>query len=69
MKSTETQIGEWVNVMGYITDNQRQDLTTDEESEIGIQALVLWPAGPFNLASYEMSLHQKTMDEKARDPA
>lgn len=65
MKSTETQIGEWVNVMGYITDNQKQNRIIDENSEISVQALVLWSAGPFNRTSYEKSLDQKTTDEMA----
>ncbi|KAH7407791.1 CST complex subunit Ten1 [Cadophora sp. MPI-SDFR-AT-0126] len=64
LKSNETQIGEWVNVMGYITSSQKQKVNGEDKVEIGVQALVLWSAGPFNLAGYENSLDEKAADEQ-----
>ncbi|PVH76211.1 hypothetical protein DL98DRAFT_296358 [Cadophora sp. DSE1049] len=64
LKSNETQIGEWVNVMGYNTGGQKQKVNGEEKVEIGVQALVLWSAGPFNLAGYEKSLDDKAADEQ-----
>ncbi|KAH7356604.1 CST complex subunit Ten1 [Rhexocercosporidium sp. MPI-PUGE-AT-0058] len=59
LNSNETQIGEWVNVMGYITGGEKWKIIGGEKVEVGVQALVLWSAGPFDLARYERSLDQK----------
>ncbi|KAK0107058.1 hypothetical protein ONS95_003768 [Cadophora gregata] len=64
LKSNETQIGEWVNVMGYITGGQKHKVGGEQNVEIGVQALVLWSAGPINLAGYEKSLDEKAVDEQ-----
>ncbi|KAL2073635.1 hypothetical protein VTL71DRAFT_10961 [Oculimacula yallundae] len=64
LKSNETQIGEWVNVMGYVTSTLRSTDPGKDKMEIRIQALVLWPAGSFDLAGYEKSLDQKAADER-----
>jgi len=58
LKSHETQIGEWVNVMGYI-EHTKQSTPGIDDLEVRIQALVLWSSGPFNLQSYERSLDRK----------
>jgi len=64
LKSNETHIGEWVNVMGYITGGQKEKVNDEEKVQIGVQALVLWSAGPFSLAGYEKSLDEKAADEQ-----
>lgn len=54
MQSQESQIGEWVNVMGYV---QSQPLSKHPDDPVAkIQALVLWSAGSINLQNYERSL-------------
>lgn len=69
LKSNETQIGEWVHVMGYITSDQKHNRTPDARLEIGVQAVVLWSAGPFSLTGYEKSLDQRAIDEKVKTKA
>jgi hypothetical protein len=59
LKSHETRIGEWVNVMGYIERMKKQNNPSSNQSEIRVQALVLWSSGPFNLEGYERSLDRK----------
>ena len=59
MKSNETQIGEWVNVMGYIQTPLSSNSVAASEA-VNIQAIVLWSTGPLNLQGYEQSLAQKT---------
>jgi hypothetical protein len=60
VKSHETQIGEWVNVIGYVEAGQQ---TMPNESkgikqlDILVQAIVLWSSGPvFKPEGYERSL-------------
>lgn len=56
----QTRPGEWVNVIGYVTENPGQpsadsppgtDLTT-----ACVQAILLWSAGPVNPQQYEESV-------------
>jgi hypothetical protein len=61
LKSEETRIGAWVNVIGYI-ERKKQNVSTTNEGELRIQALVLWSSGPFNLDNYERSLDRKTAE-------
>ncbi|KAH8821113.1 CST complex subunit Ten1 [Xylogone sp. PMI_703] len=64
LKSTETQIGEWVNVMGYVTPKPRDDLpaiSKKSRNGIYVQAIVLWSAGPIKLDKYEQSLDQQNL--------
>ncbi|KAF8862445.1 hypothetical protein BDZ45DRAFT_671185 [Acephala macrosclerotiorum] len=58
MKSHETQIGEWVNVMGYVAPLQsKSKIQADQERPtVNIQAIVLWSSASFNLQAYEKSL-------------
>ncbi|KAH8685940.1 CST complex subunit Ten1 [Tricladium varicosporioides] len=56
LKAEETQIGEWVNVIGYIGIDQSPLSSHEKNAYIPIQAIVLWPTGPFNLQTYERSL-------------
>jgi len=59
IKSHETQIGEWVTVMGYVIGQQKKQEPNHETSEVSVQAIVLWSAGSFNLQAYEKSFVQK----------
>ena len=64
LKSNETHIGEWVNVMGYITGGQKEKVNGEEKIQISVQALVLWSTGPFSLVGYEKSFDEKAADEQ-----
>lgn len=53
--STDTQVGEWINVMGYITvpsSTQHRD-SGDKKTTVSVQAIVLWSAGSVKLNEYE----------------
>jgi hypothetical protein len=63
MKSNETRIGEWVNVIGYVQSQQNLETSEKNQSSIPVQAIVLWSPGPFNLEGYERSLDQKSIEE------
>ena len=58
LHSTDTRVGEWVNVMGYITvPSSKQDRTCeDKQANISVQAIVLWSAGSVKLDEYEKFL-------------
>jgi hypothetical protein len=45
--------------MGYIERMKKQNNPSSNQSEIRVQALVLWSSGPFNLEGYERSLDRK----------
>lgn len=64
LKSNETQIGEWVNVIGYIQTPQQKPtkLSNDTYPRTRIQAIVLWSSGPLKLDGYEKSLEQQKAD-------
>ncbi|PBP25107.1 hypothetical protein BUE80_DR003933 [Diplocarpon rosae] len=66
IKSNETQIGEWVNVMGYIASDTSNHRATKDDLNIHVQAIVLWSAKSFNLRGYEKSLDQRAMDDRTR---
>jgi hypothetical protein len=62
LKTHENQIGEWVNVIGYVERTKKQNTMSDDDLEVRVQALVLWSSGPFNLQGYERSLDRKTTE-------
>lgn len=60
LKSDETQIGQWVNVIGYVVSPVRTKMKEAiSESNVTVQAIVLWPSGPLKLDSYERCLDQQ----------
>ena len=69
LKSTDTQIGEWVNVIGYITIDQQipPKQPNGHNSDIQVQAIVLWSSGSLKLGGYEKSLDQQNADALIND--
>ena len=61
LKSYETRFGEWINVIGYIQAPQQNPGTHSDslDSNVYVQALVLWSAGPMKIDGYENSLDQQ----------
>ncbi|KAK2057709.1 hypothetical protein LY76DRAFT_606045 [Colletotrichum caudatum] len=56
MKPNQTQIGEWVNVVGYVKPSPpgtRTRGTAQEPEKAAVQALILWSTGPLDLQRYE----------------
>lgn len=61
LKVEQTDYGQWVNVIGYITSKEgrasldSQSKPSSESHVVGIQALVLWVAQGLDVGSYEES--------------
>lgn len=55
LKAEQTRVGEWVNVIGYVTSTDSKKLG-DTNPVVEVQATLLWPAGPLNLEKYEASV-------------
>jgi hypothetical protein len=64
LKSSETRIGEWVNVIGYIRSPQKSQINRpdDVQLQVQVQAILLWSSGPLKLDGYERSLDQQRAD-------
>ena len=55
LKRTDTLVGEWVNVVGYITDI----LGRQETVKVHVQAVMLWSAGAIRLEEYERAVRER----------
>ena len=74
MKRTDTQVGEWVNVIGYVQveeDGRRgarkKKVQREEQGQtVKVQAVVLWSAGSVKLAEYEKSVAMRKSSEADR---
>lgn len=71
LKSTDTQVGAWVNVMGYVTEPAALDLKERKAKvdvpkgrEVFVQAIMLWSAGSINLGEYERVLKERQEVER-----
>jgi hypothetical protein len=64
IKSHESRIGEWVNVMGYIGATKQSSSVQPNgvKIDIPVQALLIWSAGPLKLDQYQESLEQQKAD-------
>ncbi|KAF1808414.1 hypothetical protein P152DRAFT_385522, partial [Eremomyces bilateralis CBS 781.70] len=47
------QVGEWVNVIGYVQENPGNTSFKPEPQHVPIQAVMLWSAGAIDIAEYE----------------
>ncbi|EHK99682.1 hypothetical protein GLAREA_00498 [Glarea lozoyensis ATCC 20868] len=63
MSAGHSRVGEWVNVIGYITAVRSAHRTLPEITVVYVQALLLWSAGSFDLHGYEKSLDQQRRDK------
>jgi hypothetical protein len=70
VKSTDIQVGSWVNIIGYVTAGEkiakqptaRQSLKAkDPPRQPHVQAIVLWSAGSVNLDAYEKAVEQRKL--------
>ena len=68
LKSSDTCIGAWVNVVGYVT-KQDPNVTALEKGSshsTAVQAIVFWSAGSLDINEYERVLSDlKTEDKSA----
>ena len=61
LKSTDTQVGEWVNVIGYVVEKAVDG--TKQEIGVRVQALMLWSAGAVNIKEYERAVEGRRATE------
>ena len=62
IKSTDTQVGEWVNVMGYV--GEKIAGATKREIGVRVQALMLWSAGALIIKDYERAVQGRRATER-----
>lgn len=75
LKTTDTQPGEWVNVMGYVQAKTTQPAhgkgghkgMCNGLVRVKIQAIMLWSAGSLKLGEYEKALASRMDMEKDID--
>lgn len=56
IKSTDTMRGAWVNVVGYIQQEQKQK---EKGKGVRVQALMLWSAEGVKLGEYERAVAER----------
>ncbi|KAK5629078.1 hypothetical protein RRF57_004793 [Xylaria bambusicola] len=56
LKSEQTDLGQWIHVIGYITFLNRTSSSSKITPRVGVQALVLWIARDLDLGTYEKSM-------------
>lgn len=61
LDAEKTAVGQWVNVIGYISASPLKPPSKTRTSEqealaVHIQALMLWSAGPLDIRRYELCL-------------
>jgi hypothetical protein len=54
LSAEQIRVGEWVNVIGYIT--LISNAANVKEPTVDIQALLLWSTGPFDIQQYQISV-------------
>lgn len=57
--SEQTDIGQWIHIIGYITSVKQTPLRASmgpDPASVGVQALVLWVAEDLDIPSYEKAL-------------
>ena len=64
LSSTDTQVGEWVNVIGYVENKEAvafslKHAKVQPTSYVEIKAIILWSAGAVRIAEYEKSLRDR----------
>lgn len=62
--SAQTDVGQWVHVLGYITFVTKTTRGRDNKSppgvDVGIQALLLWSAQDLDITAYTKSMTAKS---------
>ncbi|KAI9831673.1 MAG: hypothetical protein M1819_004739 [Sarea resinae] len=63
LKSTDTEVGEWVNVIGYIAvpprTMKKSTMAMQRAQHVNVQAIMLWSAGAIKIDDYERTLEQR----------
>ncbi|KAF3008159.1 hypothetical protein E8E14_003905 [Neopestalotiopsis sp. 37M] len=60
LRSGQTDVGQWVHVLGYITSvtkkAQDREISQTSGANVGVQALLLWSAQDLDIAAYTDSM-------------
>lgn len=59
LKTNQTDVGCWVNIIGYVTSIEQKLVKTTRGGSapsIGVQALLVWTAVDLDISAYEKSL-------------
>ncbi|KAL8800216.1 MAG: hypothetical protein Q9182_005338 [Xanthomendoza sp. 2 TL-2023] len=72
LERTDTQVGEWVNVIGYVQETEeekeraghraqkrRVEKSASERKVVNVQAVMLWSAGAVKLGEYEKAVEMR----------
>ncbi|KAL2045664.1 hypothetical protein N7G274_002094 [Stereocaulon virgatum] len=68
LKREDTQVGAWVNIIGYVEGLVKEGKTREKDVEEGsdegptymrVQAIMLWSAGGVNIGEYERALEER----------
>ena len=68
VKRTDTQIGEWVNVIGTVEGAitvRAEGGQKSKSKEVRIKAVILWSAGGIKLEEYESAVERRITSESA----
>ncbi|KAJ9664249.1 hypothetical protein H2201_005241 [Coniosporium apollinis] len=69
IKSTEMQVGAWLNVLGYVekppvyrpTRKLSRKQRASERGKVYVQAVMLWSAGAVKVDAYERAVEQRKL--------
>ncbi|KAI5462452.1 CST complex subunit Ten1 [Mariannaea sp. PMI_226] len=68
LTSETTRVGEYVNVIGYITAKQPSLILgtpAKETAQLSVQAVMLWSTGPMDIHEYEKSFDEKSSRQES----
>lgn len=57
----QTRVGEWVNVVGYVTAKRRASKPDPGGLSVHVQALIVWSTGPLDVQKYEKTFDRDTV--------
>jgi len=65
LQSEMTRVGEWLNVIGYVTarcgtPEPGLDAAVEAPEAAHVQALAVWPTGPLDVQRYERTFGEKS---------
>lgn len=57
----QTRVGEWVNIVGYVTAKRRKSKPCPGGLSVYVQGLVVWSTGPLDVQRYEKTFDRNTV--------
>lgn len=59
------QVGEWVNVIGYVQGKHDTQSLKLEMGDVPVQAVLLWSAGAVDIAEYERVVSRRIQQSQS----